>query len=352
MGGRDGAPRPKGGGARPHPWNPTPSDRPARALPPGSLLEQLQPTLGRDVRLAGETLRVETDDPRVMALAEAVFATYGPPADDAGEPLLLRVLVHAPPAPEPLFTKPVYRTQGHLFTVVLGRHDSGAADVVSGQAFAIVSPALVEVGWRLQQQVLATLALAMLGPARGYLPLHAACLTRGGRSVLVHGPSGAGKSTLTYAAVRRGYQVVSEDALQIAGDGRVWGIPWQFQLLPDVPRFFPELAGLEPRLQANGERKIDVDLAGLHPGRVAPSAPLGPLLLLARRPGPTSIERVPDDEAAALVEPVWPWQVGWTAAQQGILDDVVRQGVYRFASGAEPDAMVDALEAFLARAGS
>jgi hypothetical protein len=349
MGAGDGRPRPSGW--RPHPWSPTASGRPAQALPPGSLLEQLQPTLGRDVRVAGETLRFETDDPRVLALAEELFATYGPPAADAGEPLLLRVLVHAPRAPEPLFAKPVYRTHGHLFTVALGPHDSGAADVLAGRAFAIVSPDLVAQGWRLQQQVLATLALALLGPARGYLPLHAACLTRGGRSVLVHGPSGAGKSTFTYAAVRRGYGVVSEDALQIAPDGRVWGLPWQFQLLPDVPHFFPELAGHEPRLQANGEWKIDVDLAGLHPGRVAPSAPLGPLLLLARRPGPTSIERVPDDEAAALVEPVWPWQVGWTAAQQATLDEVRRQGVHRFVSGAAPDAMVDALDAFLASAG-
>ena len=350
MGGREGRPRPMG--RRPHPWGPTATGRPAQALPPGSLLEQLQPTLGRDVRLAGETLRFETDDARVLALAETLFASYGPPADDAGEPMLLRVLVHAPPAPEPLFPKPVYRTHGHLFTVALGPHDSGAADVVSGQAFAIVSPALVEVGWRLQQQVIAALSLGMLGPARGYLPLHAACLTRGGRSVLVHGPSGAGKSTFTYAAVRRGYRVVSEDALQIGGDGRVWGIPWQFQLLPDVARFFPELAGLEPRLQANGELKIDVDLARLHPGRVAPSAPLGPLLLLVRRPGPTRIERVPDAAAAALVEPVWPWQVGWTGTQQAVLDEVRRQGVYRFVSGAAPDAMVDTLDAFLASPGA
>lgn len=329
---------------------PPASGRSAQALPPGSLLEHLQPTLHRTFRLAGDALRFETDDDRVLALADALFSTYGPATSDTADPLVLRVLVHAPAEPVPTFAKPMFRTHGHLFTVVLGPHDSGAADLLAGRAFAIVTPALVDVSWRLQQQVLAALALGMLGPARGYLPMHAACLTKGGRSVLIHGPSGAGKSTFTYAAVRRGYQVVTEDSLHIGGAGepQVWGIPWQFQLLPDAIRFFPELEGLEPRLKANGEWKLDVDLARLHPGRVAASAPLGPLLLLTRRPGPTSIERVPGAEAATLVEPVWPWQVGWTPAHQALLDDVVRRGVHRFTTGAEPDAMVDALDAFLA----
>lgn len=329
---------------------PSAAGRPARALPPGSLLEQLQPTRRRSFRLAGEALRFETNDARVLALADTLFSAYGPAPSDAADPLVLHVLVHAPAEPTAPFGKPVFRTHGHLFTVALGPHDSGAADLLAGRAFAIVTPALVEVGWRLQQQVLAALALGMLGPARGYVPLHAACLTDGERSVLIHGPSGAGKSTFTYAAVRRGYRVVTEDSLQIGGaaEPRAWGIPWQFQLLPDAARFFPELRASAPRLQANGEWKIDVDLPRLHPGRVAASAPLGPLLLLHRRPGPTAIERVRDAEAAALVEPVWPWQVGWTPAHQARLDDVVRRGVYRFTTGAEPDAMVDALDAFLA----
>jgi hypothetical protein len=325
------------------------SVRPARALPPGTLLEQVQPTQSRVFRLAGDALRFETNDERVLDLAHDVFSAYGTAPDDAADPLVLRVMV-APAESPSLFRRPVFRTHGHLFTLALGPYDSGAADLLAGRAFAFVTPALVEVGWRLQQQVLSALALSMLGPARGYLPLHAACLTNGERSVVIYGSSGAGKSTFTYAAVRRGYRVVTEDSLQIGGADapRAWGIPGRFGLLPDVTRFFPELTGLTPRMQANGEWKIGVDLVRLHPERVAVSAPLGPTLLLTRRPGPTAIERVPDDEASALVDPVWPWQVGWTPTHQALLDDVVRRGVYRFATGAEPDAMVDALDAFMA----
>jgi hypothetical protein len=328
---------------------PPPSYRPARALPANSLLEQLQPTMSRTFRLAGAALRFETDDQRVMNLAATMFERYGPPADDSGSPLVLRVMVHAPAAAATPFSTPVYRTHGHLLTIVLGPDDNGVADLLAGYAFAIVSPALVDVAWRLQQ-VIGTLSLAMLGPAGGHIPMHCACVTRAGRSVLVRGHSGAGKSTFAYACLRRGYQVVSDDVVHIVRgvEPRAWGIPWRFQLLPDVKRFFPELAGSEARLQPNGERKIDVDVAGQFPGRTVPSAPLGPMLVLSRRPGPTEIERLPDDEAVSEIEPVWPWQVGWSAMHQALLEGVARYGVYRLATGAEPDAMVDALDAFLA----
>ena len=328
---------------------PPPSYRQARALPANSLLEQLQPTMSRTFRLAGAALRFETDDQRVMNLATTMFEGYGPPADDPGGPLVLRVMVHAPAAAAPPFSTPVYRTHGHLLTIVVGPDDNGVADLLAGYAFAIVSPALVDVAWRLQQ-VIGTLSLALLGPAGGHVPLHCACVTRAGRSVLVRGHSGAGKSTFAYACIRRDYQVVSDDVVHIAGgvEPRAWGIPWRFQLLPDATRFFPELAGSDARLQPNGERKIDVDVARRFPGRAVPSAPLGPMLVLSRRPGPTEIERVPDDEAASEIEPVWPWQVGWSTTHQALLEDVARNGVYRLATGAEPDAMVDALDAFLA----
>ncbi|HEX7041363.1 MAG TPA: hypothetical protein VF202_14700 [Trueperaceae bacterium] len=322
--------------------------RRARALPPDAMLEQREPTHARTFRLAGEALLFECDDERVMELAAELFSRCGPPPV-GGEPLRLRVVTHAPDSPAPLAARPVFRTQAHLFTVVLGAHDSAAADVLSGQAFAAVTPRLVADGPRLQQQVIAALALAMLGPGRGYVPFHCACLFKGDRGVLLHGPSGAGKSTLAYAAARRGYRVVSDDSVHVGGDGeaRTWGLPWQLQLLPEAERFFPELARLEPRLQANGEHKLDLDLESLFPGSVGASGPVGPSLVLARRPGGTVIERLPDAEAKALVEPAWPWQVGWTERHEALLEGLLERGVYRFASGSEPDAMVDALDAFM-----
>jgi len=326
------------------------ASRQAKALPPNSLLEQLVPTISREFPLMGESLRVETNDKRVMAAAHELFSRYGDATPAAAEPLVLRLLVSDEPAGAVPGERPVFRTQGHLFTIVLGQHDSAVADLVRGYAFAIVSPALVADGWRLRHQVMAALALGMLGPARGYLPLHCACVVKGDRSVLLHGPSGAGKSTLAYAAARRGYRMVSEDAVQIGGTGgaRVWGVPWQLLLLPDAARFFPELAELEPRLQANGKLKLGVDLESLLPDSTTPSAPLGPILLLERGAA-SGITRLSSDEAVARIEPAWPWQTGWTTGHQQRLDEVVARGAYRFMMSGDPDAMSRVLDEFLFR---
>ena len=67
----------------------------------------------------------------------------------------------------------------------------------------------------------------------------------GGRGLLLRGESGAGKSTLTYACLRAGFAVASDDWVYgIPGnDGhRLYGYPWRLFLMPDAIGFFPELA--------------------------------------------------------------------------------------------------------------
>ena len=41
--------------------------------------------------------------------------------------------------------------------------------------------------------------------------VHSALVSRGGIGVMLRGPSGAGKSTLTYACLRRGMSITSDD---------------------------------------------------------------------------------------------------------------------------------------------
>ena len=67
-------------------------------------------------------------------------------------------------------------------------------------------------------------------------PVHAACIARNGRGILLCGDSGAGKSTLAYAAARRGWTFVSEDASHAVNDDptRVIGNPFRLSLRPNV----------------------------------------------------------------------------------------------------------------------
>ena len=55
---------------------------------------------------------------------------------------------------------------------------------------------------------------------------HAACLVRGGRSILISGEPGAGKTTLTIHLLKAGFEYRGDDITCIAPDGTVMGIPF------------------------------------------------------------------------------------------------------------------------------
>jgi len=68
---------------------------------------------------------------------------------------------------------------------------------------------------------LETLALTALD-AIFFTPLHAACVSRAEVGTLLCGDSGAGKSSLAYACARRGWTLVSDDAVHLApGSARI-----------------------------------------------------------------------------------------------------------------------------------
>jgi hypothetical protein len=54
--------------------------------------------------------------------------------------------------------------------------------------------------------------------AQGLVPLHAACVGRGGRGILLMGPSGAGKSTVALLSLLQGLDFLSEDSVFVAPD--------------------------------------------------------------------------------------------------------------------------------------
>ena len=332
--------------------------RKPRALPVNAMLEQTEPTLERLYSLMGEALLFQTDDPALLEAAERSFGRFGPaPPDLAASPLVLRLYVHgdespagaSPAAGRP---RPIYRTQGHLFYINLGADNTAVADLLQGYAFGFVSRPVARNRSLVCYLFLEGLALAMLGPARQFIPLHAGCVVKDGASLILSGESGRGKSTLAFACVRRGYQVLSEDGLFLKcrpDAAELWGLPWRLHLLPDVKRFFPELAAERPRLQINGEWKLEIDLETFYPGSTATHAPPGPLVFLEQGTdsGPVRIEPVAPQEIAERLQVVWPWWVGWTGEMEGQLARLVELGAYRLRTAGSPHEVVDALDALL-----
>jgi HprK-related kinase A len=77
------------------------------------------------------------------------------------------------------------------------------------------------------------------------LVLHAACVARDGRAVILPAPPGSGKSTLCAALVNRGWRLLSDELTLVDLDaGRVWGLARPVNLknasIDVIRRFAPE----------------------------------------------------------------------------------------------------------------
>jgi hypothetical protein len=183
---------------------------------------------------------------------------------------------------------------------------------------------------------------AMLGLARDFVAIHAACVVKNGVSILISGPSGAGKSTLAYACLKAGYQLLTEDVVQAKiceTKVDLWGIPWKLHLLPDNQRFFPELVGLETHRQVNGEWKIEIDVEARFPGRALPHAGAGPIVFLERSPESSAADqrRLSLSEARGRFEAIWSWEIGWKETFDRQLNRLLEQGAYLLQAGDTPD---------------
>lgn len=89
------------------------------------------------------------------------------------------------------------------------------------------------------------LAFAAIIHQRGFLPLHASAVMKGGKAILICGNSGAGKSTTAAALLKRGFTLLSDDIslIKIDNDGVARVLPGfpQMKLWPESA----ELLGVE-----------------------------------------------------------------------------------------------------------
>ncbi|MFZ4663752.1 MAG: hypothetical protein ACOYNY_42520 [Caldilineaceae bacterium] len=335
--------------------------------PPGALrrtasLPHHQPTRQQLFTFMGEQIRVQTNSAAVLEAARLAFDRFPPaPATDVpptgAPPLVIDLFVEPPkdPAadlPSSALPQPVFHTKGHLFHLNVGLANSLLVDMQTGYSVGFLTPAVVQDLSFIRNVFLELPAQAMLGLARDFVAIHAACVVKDGVSVLIQGESGTGKSTLAFASLRRGFQILAEDVVQVKVQSErlhLWGIPWKFHLLRDSLRFFPELADHQLRMQVNGEWKLEVELDELIAGATITNAPPGLLVFLERTTTPpgTHIERLSPAETRQRFSAVWSWEVGWQDLYDQVLTRWLAQGSYRLLMNGTPDEAVDALAALI-----
>jgi len=205
----------------------------------------------------GYKVEVSSNSARVLEAAAGLWRRY--PAVSDAEPLRIRV-VGAGPRPDAFRHKSRPRGEGHLFSIVHGAYDYAFADLTGGFAFAVLSEESLNNSAHLCYYFLEPLVYVMLG-ANYFAFVHASCISRNGRALLLCGESGAGKTCLAYACAKRGWDYLSGDAVHIVrqdADRTVIGRPYEIRFRESARAIFPELNCRPAAARPNG--KIDLEL--------------------------------------------------------------------------------------------
>ena len=179
--------------------------------------------------------------------------------------------------------------------LLCGASDGATAAVMSAAqraALIVVARELLRFPYHVRYELIELAVFTLAARVQGLMPLHAACVGRGRRGLLLIGDSGAGKSTAVLHCALRGLELVSEDSLFVAPRSLLaTGVANFLHVRHDALRFLAAADASFIRRapvirRRSGVRKLEIDLRQRR-FRLAPG-PLeigGLVTLCARRAG-------------------------------------------------------------------
>jgi hypothetical protein len=277
----------------------------------------------------GFRLEIETNDQRVLDCAEAAYGLFSTGEDSA--PLRLRAICAPGATPGPH----TYRAHRDFFTAVAGPDNFLICDVERREATGFFTDALLDDRETFREAFLDAFTYMTL--QRHWLtPFHAACIVFEGVGICLAGGSGSGKSTLSYAALKAGFGLLSDNSVSVLNSDVARGFrgnPARLRLRPSACELFPELRGMPTGEQSSGKPFIAAPARELFPSQMFTHAKAGPVVFLERGDdGRPALSDIPESEAIEMLfadrnpnidEP------HVMAASQTAISRVVRNGAYR-----------------------
>ncbi|MFZ1084094.1 MAG: hypothetical protein WAN35_03915 [Terracidiphilus sp.] len=211
--------------------------------------------------LAGHACSLRTDSVRLMEIAGAFFPLGQTLEVQASRASMNLLAGSRSVASIGRCNFPIFRGRNEFVHADYGREGSVWFDLKAREVAGVLSEEIIADEGYFRLAVLAVIA-GILAPSLGVIALHAGCVVRDERAILLSAPSGVGKSTLALALALRGWSLLSDEWTFVydAPDGlKAWGMQTSIKLLPDAICYFPKLSALSPAISLNGELSYEID---------------------------------------------------------------------------------------------
>jgi hypothetical protein len=260
------------------------NERPMRsARPQATLLCDMELPLHKRFFPLGFGVEVLTNRPEVLEAAEASFGHRR--LRRGSTHLQIRIGISdqfSGRSPQ----LPIRREYNHLYSIVADAENQALLDLHTGANFVWLSKSAIRDDLYLRHNFLEKVVYLLLG-ASVVTDLHAACVSKEGKGILLCGDSGAGKSTLAYGCARTGWTYTSDDTCYLV-NGRdvplVIGHSHRVRFRPSARDLFPELRDhkITPRME--GKPSIEAPVSTLLPINRATEATVSAVVYLRRSP--------------------------------------------------------------------
>jgi hypothetical protein len=182
--------------------------------------------------------------------------------------------------------EPTRRMYNHLCSLVADTHNQALLDLKTCTCFIWLTKSALKSKLYFRYNFLEKVVYLLLG-ASVVTDVHAACVSKHGKGILLCGGSGAGKSTLAYACARAGWTYTSDDTSYLINDSNdpcVIGHSHRVRFRPEAKDLFPEIGSREVTPRMEGKPSIEIPVSELSLPFTATEARVHSIVYLNRHP--------------------------------------------------------------------
>lgn len=316
--------------------------------------------LVRHEQIMGGRFCFRSNSKALLELVEAAYGGLAPHRFPGGGPEFVVELRLLPRRMRAGCVVPPLRAQleGPLLHGIIDAHNHVSVSPGQRHALVVASADMLDRPYHLRYELIEFAVFLLAARCQGLVPLHAACVGRDGRGILLLGESGAGKSTLALNSLLQGLELLSEDAVFVQPEGMLaTGVANFLHVRTDALEGIDDpgargwIAGSPVIRRRSGVEKFEADLRRASPAARCAPAPLQlvgtvvlspesagrgqPVLARASRQDITAC--LANGQAYGMTQPGWRRFEQWTS----------RAGAHRLRRGLHPRDSVDALRRLL-----